>query len=538
MSNSPIPETSLPTAPPPRTRSEGFLAVAALVLGFLFWKLIIPSGLPSALLPVFYPFIMLTGALEASLGNLLFMGAFTLTLFGYMLLTRRRIAIDGALVWLGCLALSASFMLHTNQLIAGCSSALLTAGVGYALYLLFAPERGKGVIGTLRALFVTPFVCFNALFVVIRDGLRRTQWGKTIGKTLLGLAIALPLTALVTVLLMHSDDNFSALVTRILGNLGAGPLRTLGFVVLGLPMAMYFFAMIHGSTLSDRPSRSRTTDKPPFRQALHIAPASVIAMVVLPILMVYTIYFASQFTYFTNAFQGILPEGFIYSEYARRGFFELCAVAGINLAIMLGVMGLQKHSSKLSRTLCAVLCLYTLGLIAIALSKMAMYINTYGLTRLRVYTSWFMVVLTVLFILMLLKQLIQRLPICRIFVAVFLVLYAPLAFGRPDAAITQYNLARYQIDQGFNITAFLENDGQTVDAVALVKPLTQSDEKVVAAAAQRYLDKIGQQVIDHNPHWLYYNFGYTQAREALKNEDGSWAFDTPDPDRSRGSIRD
>ena len=56
--------------------------------------------------------------------------------------------------------------------------------------------------------------------------------------------------------------------------------------------------------------------------------------------VVYLVYLFSQLAYFFNAFRGLLPEGydFSYAEYARRGFFELCAVAGINLVLLMGAM--------------------------------------------------------------------------------------------------------------------------------------------------------------------------------------------------------
>lgn len=50
------------------------------------------------------------------------------------------------------------------------------------------------------------------------------------------------------------------------------------------------------------------------------------------------------------------------------------------------------------------LSIFTLILIATAISKMVMYISVYGLTQLRFYTTWFMLLLAVIFVMIIVKQ--------------------------------------------------------------------------------------------------------------------------------------
>ena len=99
----------------------------------------------------------------------------------------------------------------------------------------------------------------------------------------------------------------------------------------------------------------------------------------------------------------MLPAEFTYSQYARKGFFELCVIAFINFGItyLSFVIVERNNEGKRPKALTAqtiLLSVFTLLLIATALSKMAMYIDCYGLTRLRIYASWFMVMLFIMFI--------------------------------------------------------------------------------------------------------------------------------------------
>ena len=87
--------------------------------------------------------------------------------------------------------------------------------------------------------------------------------------------------------------------------------------------------------------------------------------------------------------------------------------------------------------------MFTIILIATALSKMMMYINEYGLTQLRVYTSWFMVLLAMVFVMIIIKQFCFSFHIARWLTAVFTVMFALLCFSRPDALIADYNISMY-----------------------------------------------------------------------------------------------
>ena len=147
--------------------------------------------------------------------------------------------------------------------------------------------------------------------------------------------------------------------------------------------------------------------------AIKIAPSVTVIAATLPLLFVYLVFFVSQWKYYVSGFTGVLPQGFSYAEYAREGFFQLCSVSVINLvitAVVILFMQRQGSGSTLVRRLiCILFSLFTLVLIATALAKMGMYIESYGLTQKRVYASWLMLVLAVVFVLIPIGQFLERL---------------------------------------------------------------------------------------------------------------------------------
>ena len=142
-----------------------------------------------------------------------------------------------------------------------------------------------------------------------------------------------------------------------------------------------------------------------------------------------------------------LEQGFTYAEYARKGFFELCGVCCINAAVIAGMSFLPKHSGEKKPILLKCYTLFLAGssliLAGTALAKMFLYIDNYGMTQLRIYTTWFMLLLMMVFLLVIIRQFKANLPVCKIGFAVFTVMFGLLCFSRPDAWMTRCNAEMY-----------------------------------------------------------------------------------------------
>lgn len=110
----------------------------------------------------------------------------------------------------------------------------------------------------------------------------------------------------------------------------------------------------------------------------------------------YLVFFVIQGSYLFGAFSRTLPEGFIVSEYARQGFFELCRVMAVNFALLWLVtrMASPETTGKRSFTwLCVLLLTESMVFAVIAFSKLALYISCFGFTPLRLQSSWLVCVL-------------------------------------------------------------------------------------------------------------------------------------------------
>lgn len=254
--------------------------------------------------------------------------------------------------------------------------------------LRYGTKKGnRETLGIFFAAMATPknvTVAAKSLFVGKGNG------KKTFIKALIGLVCAIPVLFVVIPLLISSDFAFSGLVEKVFGNFSFNAFQWIFGVFLSAFMVSYGFSMKKGHVAKAKESKFLGIDN-----AYLISFLSAIASC-------YLLYLFSQLAYFFSAFGGFLPDGQIsYAAYARKGFFEMCIIAVINLAIvLLALLVAKKKDGKASpavKALTTFVAVFTLIIIATAVSKMLLYISAYGMTVLRVTTSAFMIFLAVVF---------------------------------------------------------------------------------------------------------------------------------------------
>jgi hypothetical protein len=192
--------------------------------------------------------------------------------------------------------------------------------------------------------------------------------------------IFLPIMVVVINLLVAADVAFENFIGNLFYFLRVENVITyIWQFILGIPVAFYLFGLIYGN-LKGRHSEAFTAQSlDNAAKAVRIAPKATIYSALASFCLIYLVFFAVQAAYLFSAFRGSLPDVFTYAEYARRGFFELCTVAGINLGVLavahLIVRRGPGEEPKALRLVTVAISLFTIMLIATALSKMVMYIN-------------------------------------------------------------------------------------------------------------------------------------------------------------------
>lgn len=329
---------------------------------------------------------------------------------------------------------------------------------------------------------------------------------------LLGLLIAVPLTAVAAVLLIRSDELFASSVDGFFGLLPKLSFSALWEPLFAVPIAMYLFGAWYSA---GKPVRGYLDDAPSYR----VLPPLVAYFAVTPVCMFYLVYIVTQFRNVASALDRTLD----YSKFARNGFFELCAIAVINL----GVIALMQTFARRKendvkpvplRVYTIMISLFTLLIIATAMTKMMMYVGEYGMTPLRVYTSWFMALLALTFAVVIALQ-IRDFVVWRPLFAVFAAMLALLCFGDFEGMIARYNISAYQAG------ALSELDTRALaalgcSAAAPVAELLESSTDERLNAELRDVLEDARRRDEYDGGFAYFSIPRAKARAAMKRVKG------------------
>ncbi|MFE9242519.1 DUF4153 domain-containing protein [Nocardiopsis sp. NPDC006938] len=157
--------------------------------------------------------------------------------------------------------------------------------------------------------------------------------------------------------------------------------------------------------------------------------------------------------------------GVIYAEYARQGFFQLVMVGLLVLGVVALTVRLVPAPRIPRNALLGVLCLLTLVILASAMARLQLYIDVFGLTRLRVAAEAWIVWIALLFGLIMVAGLLNCLGrptrwLPRATVALGAAALAVFAYSDPDLRIAE---SHHDLDLQSVDTRYLR--GLSADAV-------------------------------------------------------------------------
>ncbi len=219
----------------------------------------------------------------------------------------------------------------------------------------------------------------------------------------IALAVILPL-------LQKADENFlSGPVLFIRGVLDFlfGRLEMVQIVfyaVFSVPVACYLFGLLYGSASRENLSTFSAESALQMRRSLRLAHGISLKIALYTVCAVYLLFIMLQADYLLGVFAGRLYPGMTYAQYARSGFFELCQVCAVNLALLTAAFLLSKKDrEKEIEKPAFLLCLLSLALLSTATAKMIMYISAYGLTEKRIISTVFLIWLAVVFVMCIIR---------------------------------------------------------------------------------------------------------------------------------------
>ncbi len=382
---------------------------------------------------------------EFSLGFSIFSVLFTVASYVYIYKKKSKISFYSKFIFVLAILLELSFAFNDDTTV----KFLDVIALGF-LYITFTADECGSLTckdGKYMALFepivnaITKVIDYFTLPVNSLKKAEKEGNKSPVIRIALGLLIAIPLLAVILPLLIESDIAFSSLVSKLFEDVST--------VIGSLVLSALVFPFVFIYLFAERKCGTENNKVFISKQG-SISPATL-NTVLCCVCAAYIIYLISQLAYISDAFAFILPDNFTKAQFARSGFFEMSAIAFINVLII-GIVGnLVKHNENgnlhgFTKILLVFINVFSQFYIITAFIKMAQYISAFGLTRLRVLTSVFMVMLFVIFTVILLSLFVKKIPYGKAIIIIAAFTLLSVSICDINYIIAEHNYERYAVD--------------------------------------------------------------------------------------------
>ncbi|MGV8026981.1 MAG: DUF4153 domain-containing protein [Anaerolineaceae bacterium] len=336
-----------------------------------------------------------------------------------------------------------------------------------------------------------------------------------------GILLALPVLFIFTLLLSSADMIFAQKLDNLLANFRMENISEYLFRGSYILISAYFFAgLIRHSAARSQQQKLIGMDKPLMTPFLGFTETSIILG---SVILLFSIFVAIQFRYLFFGQSNITLTGFTYSEYARRGFGELVAVAVFSLLLLQSLGAITKHETRQQKKTFSILMIGLVATVLIilvsAFQRLLLYETAYGFSELRTYAHVFMIWLGILLVAVLIFEITEHQRVFANLALVVLIGFtATLNFMNVNAFITRQNINRAIQGDDLDV-AYLA--ALSEDAVpAMVKayssteiPSTIRDE--IGAASVCHVT-LNQRDYSQPKPWQSFHFSTWRAERALE----------------------
>ncbi len=239
------------------------------------------------------------------------------------------------------------------------------------------------------------------------------------------------------------------------------------------------------------------------------------------IVALFLIFISFQITYLFGGQTNIVIAGFTYAEYARRGFWELLAVAMLSLVLLVAAekyVGVELKKDRKFLIPALVLIAEVVVVMASAFMRLYLYIDAYGMTVMRFYVAGFIILLLVLFAQLAYKFIKSKQEQFLTFGALLSIAGFLVAINilNPDGFVIKANIKQFESTGKIDTYYIGELSGDAESGkIELYRKLEGEDKEIL----RNWLEEDQGMLEFYNNHWQSANVSRTKALELLN---GSW----------------
>ena len=239
-------------------------------------------------------------------------------------------------------------------------------------------------------------------------------------------------------LLCSADNEFAKLFSTIFKDINIFNVSELTGRIISIIIAFFYFAGFFMNML-DKENGLKEFEKDEKTEKKE---SYTIRMMITVLNLVYLVFCFTQIkVLFTE-------QNIKYSEFARKGFFQLMIVSLINIVMILkaNAKNLKETNKqrKYKKAMCIAMVIFTLVIIISAFARMSLYQQNYGYTRLRVLVDCALITEIILLIPTLVYILKNNINLIKTYFVIIVTMYCIVNFINIDKIIVKNNIERYK----------------------------------------------------------------------------------------------
>ncbi len=268
------------------------------------------------------------------------------------------------------------------------------------------PQNGRLFpLDLFRSLFSFPLCSFSfRLRTLLRCAkcIRGRLNSRSRSRLMYGLCtagISLIFLVIAVALLRSADAGFDGLIRRWCSAVRfEGAKKPLLIFLLSLLPGALLFGLVEGARNADD-ARFRNEENGLIRKAAHLRrlPSGVWNTVLCLFCAVYLLFFGIQAAELIPAFMtNLAPGSFTMADYAKQGFFEMCALSALNFTLLATdalTSDIPVRQRSFSRVMFSLILAENILFVLLALLKLFLYLQAFGFTPLRMQGAFGITVL-------------------------------------------------------------------------------------------------------------------------------------------------
>ena len=388
----------------------------------------------------------------------------------------------------------------------------------------------KGLVRKILEYVFKPFRYMKRTMNLIRElllnncSVKNKALLEVILKIIKALFITIPITFIVFMLLASADIVFAETVEKLIECLEKIFKNIkLGDILPRIIIGVLFFLYLSAAIIRIIEDKKETNTKSIIGTKNKVRDKITATMLLTVLNIIYLVFCILQIK---SMFLGpVLDENFLYSEYAREGFFQLMIVSVINFFTILIIKNNSKQETfkenKYINSMCILMLVFTFIILLSSFTRMNLYESKYGYTVLRLLVYFILITEAILIVPTAIYILKSNIPLAKIYMIILVSMYVILNFSNMDNMIAKRNIDRY-LETG-KIDIYYLKYGVGTDAIPEITRLLEENPKSeliygIEETIKEYLERKYRYLNKQEESIWEFNLSNYRAKKAIEEK--------------------